>query len=241
MGDHNVFVVELLDQADELVDVHVPSGIGAFGVIVDEEGTLGYQYLAFGDVVECGKVDVTCIAEVGCNGDLHLVVDRNSLFFQLDKLRSGQFEIFGFELLSLFDNGIADRSSAVLGWKHSDEEIGLDRVFVAGLYTDELAGDVVAVEPAPCLHDLLDRLEQVFRKQYRPRRLAAEFAMRQIISDPSRMVHVPVGQQHVIDGYNLVGSLANIEADVKLGHTDDGLLAGDGVAQNVKIVYFNTR
>ena len=48
-----------------------------------------------------------------------------------------------------------------------------------------------------------------------------------------------VGEQDVIYGYNLVGGLADIEADVELRHRDDGFLAGNRIADYIQVIYRN--
>ena len=53
------------------------------------------------------------------------------------------------------------------------------------------------------------------------------------------MVHMAVRQQDIVDGYDLVGSLADIKADIQLRHRNNGLLAGYRVADDLEIVYFN--
>ena len=50
------------------------------------------------------------------------------------------------------------------------------------------------------------------------------------------MVHVAVCQKNVIDRDDLIGSLADIEADVQLRYGDNCLLTGDGIARDLQIV-----
>ncbi len=53
------------------------------------------------------------------------------------------------------------------------------------------------------------------------------------------MVHVPVGQQDVVDGNELVGRLADVEADIELRHPHHRFLAGNRIAEQVEIVDLN--
>jgi hypothetical protein len=50
-----------------------------------------------------------------------------------------------------------------------------------------------------------------------------------------------VSEQDVIYGYNLVGGLADIEADVELRHRDNGFLAGNRIADYVQVINRNLR
>lgn len=54
------------------------------------------------------------------------------------------------------------------------------------------------------------------------------------------MVHVAVGEEDMIYRYDLVGGLSYVEADVELGHSDNRFFAGDGVADDVEVVNFNS-
>ena len=47
-----------------------------------------------------------------------------------------------------------------------------------------------------------------------------------------------VSEKDVVDGDNLVGGLTDVEANVELGYSNDGLLTGDGIADDVEVVNF---
>jgi len=49
------------------------------------------------------------------------------------------------------------------------------------------------------------------------------------------VVHVPVGEQDVVNRNHLVRRFADIEADVQLRHGDHGLLTRDGVADDIQV------
>jgi hypothetical protein len=55
------------------------------------------------------------------------------------------------------------------------------------------------------------------------------------------VVHVAVSKKNVIYWYNLVGSFADIEADVELRHRNDGFLAGNRIADYIQVIYRNLR
>jgi hypothetical protein len=50
-----------------------------------------------------------------------------------------------------------------------------------------------------------------------------------------------VGEQDMIDGYDLIGGPADIEADVELRNCDDGFFAGHGITDYFQLMYFNPR
>ena len=49
----------------------------------------------------------------------------------------------------------------------------------------------------------------------------------------------PCVSRTVVDGDDLVGGLADVEADVELRHADHRLLAGDRIAEEVQVVDLN--
>ena len=79
-------------------------------------------------------------------------------------------------------------------------------------------------------------LEQIRRGKDRTRFLTAEVAMRKIIRDPRGVVHVSMGQQDMVNRYDLVRTLADVKADIKLGHCNNGLFAGNRIPQHLQIV-----
>ncbi len=53
------------------------------------------------------------------------------------------------------------------------------------------------------------------------------------------VVHMPMCEQNMVYGNNLVGGLADIEADVQLRDRNHGLLARDRIADDFQIVYLD--
>ena len=113
--------------------------------------------------------------------------------------------------------------------------------FVARLYANKIGGEFVAVETGPGVEDVFNGREEIFRGENRACGLTAEIAMREVIGDTGGVVHMAVGEQDVIYGYNLVWGLADIEANVELRHRDDGFLAGNRIADYIQVIYRNLR
>ena len=99
----------------------------------------------------------------------------------------------------------------------------------------------VALDPAPGLHQILQRLDQGLRHQGYAVGDTLEIPLGEVVWQPGYVVHVPVGKQHVIDRNRLPRTLADIEAAVQLRRDDDGLLAGDAVARQREIAHVQLR
>lgn len=182
-----------------------------------------------------------CVAEVSNNRYLKGIIDCNALFFQFDNLRAGKIGKFLFYFFSFFYYGEADGPPAVLCGEYTCDQVRFYLEFVAGLDAYEIGGKLVAVETSPGIDDVLNGREEVFGRENGARGLSAEIAMREVIGDTCGVIHMAVCEQDVIYGYNLVGGLADIEADVELRHSDDGFFAGNRIADYVQVINRNLR
>lgn len=236
MGDDDVLIVHAFEERGEFVDVHVAAGVGAFGVLVFEEGALGEEDFAVADIVELRKVDVLGIAQIADEGDFDGVVDGDALLFEFYQFIAGQAVVFGFEFFSCFDDAEADGVAGVFGREDTGDEVGLDAEFVAGADGDEVGRDAAAVEASPGVEDLTDGVDGAGRGEDGSLSLAAEFAMGQVVGNARGVVHVAVGEQDVVDGDDLVGGFADVKADVKLRDGDNGLFTADRVAEDIQVV-----
>ncbi len=97
---------------------------------------------------------------------------------------------------------------------------------------------MVAVEAYPAIDNLTHRADEGFGGIYGSSGQVAEVSMREVVSDAGGMIHMPVGEQDVVDGDNLIWGLSDIEADVELGDSDDSFLTGYGIADDVEVVDF---
>jgi hypothetical protein len=129
----------------------------------------------------------------------------------------------------------------VLSGKYAGDQVWFYLELVAGLNAYEVGGKLVAVETSPCVDDVLNGREEIFGRENGARGLAAEIAMREVIGNTRGVVHMAMGKEDVIYGYNLVGGLADIEADIELRHRDNGFLAGNRIADYIQVIYRNLR
>ncbi len=151
-------------------------------------------------------------------------------------MRAGQFQVFRLELLALLQDAVTDRARAVLDREDPGKEVRLDLHLVARAHADEVGRDPAAIEGAPRRDDLAHRRDQVRRHCDRAGRHPVEIPLRQVVRESRRVVHVPVREQDVVDRDELVGRLADVEADVELRHAHHRLLPGDGVAEDIQVI-----
>lgn len=149
MGDDDVLVFHTFNQRGKFIDVHVSAGVCAFCVFIHKKRTLGDEDFTLCDVIELRKVNILRVAEVCGDGYLDGIVDSDTFFLQLDKLRSRKVVILGFQFFSGFNDGKADGTFAVFCREDSCDEIGFYLVLVAGFDRDDLCGDSVTIESAP--------------------------------------------------------------------------------------------
>ncbi len=127
----------------------------------------------------------------------------------------------------------------MLCWEYPRKKVRLYLVFVAGFYADEVGRYLTAVQVAPCIDYFPHRPQQILRSQYRPRGLAGKISLGKIICDTPGVVHMPVCEQNITYRNNLVGGLADVEADIQLRDCNHGLLTRDRIADDFQIVYLD--
>ncbi len=125
--------------------------------------------------------------------------------------------------------------------KYAGDQIWFYLELVAGLDAYEIGGEFVAVEARPGVDDVLNGWQKIFGGDNGACGLAAEIAMREVIGNTGGVVHMTMGEQNMIYGYNLVGGFADIEADVELRYSNNGLLAGNRIADYIQVIYRNLR
>lgn len=107
------------------------------------------------------------------------------------------------------------------------DEVSADFEFVAVVQGHDFSGRDLAFDTVPGSEHLLDGFGQVCWDQGGAWLHALEVSLGEVIGQCSGVVHVPVGQADVGAGQSDAGAQTDIEADVKFGHGDGGLLAGN--------------
>jgi len=117
------------------------------------------------------------------------------------------------------------------------EEIGFYLVFIAWFEADEFCGNGLAIEASPGVDDLFYGGQQVGRCEEGAWGLSGEVPLGEVVGEARGVIHVAVREQNVVYGDDLVGGFADVETDIELRNGDDGFFAGDGVADDLQILY----
>ncbi len=123
----------------------------------------------------------------------------------------------------------------MVGGEGADAEVAADFVELAGDHGDQFVGGALAFDFTPAFEHGVDGFFEFAREDDGAGLHALEIALGEVVGDAGDVVHVAVREADVVGGEGELGTAADVEAGVELGELDDGLFAGDGVADEGKL------
>ena len=92
----------------------------------------------------------------------------------------------------------------------------------------------MALDICPHIHELLDGLGKLAMHNYATSGVAYKVALRKIIGNPSRMVHVAMSETNVVYRDDFAWCPANVKTDIVLWDGNNALLACEGETEDLR-------
>ena len=202
----------------------VPPSAGTLQVVPIEERTFDQHSTAVAYEIQIQKPTERRITRIGDERNLDRIFNGHACFLQRYQFGAGLTAELGFQLVSRFYQRVAQRAGRMVDLERAYKKSPSQRHVLKRLDADYFSGRVMAFNVPPNVHEPLDRLCETAMNDHATRRVSNKVSLREIISNSCGVIHVTMGQAHVIDGDNLAGRTPNVEANIMLRGGNDGFL-----------------